>query len=50
MLALFAILEFVGMICAGGQWDQPIGFLGNGAGVVLMLIGMVIAYKERLCV
>ena len=48
MIAIFAVLEFVGLICAAGQWNQPIGFLGNFAGVGLMFIGMLLAYKERL--
>ena len=50
METVIVLLEFIGMICAGGQWDAPIGWFGNIAGVGLMLIGLYIAHKEGLVV
>ena len=50
MVAVLAVIEFVGMICAAAQWDPAYGYYGNFAGAGLMIIGLYIAYKERVVV
>lgn len=50
MKALFAVIEVVGIFCAAAQWDPAYGYYGNFAGIGLMIIGLVIAHKERLMV
>lgn len=50
MKAIFAVIEVVGIFCAAAQWDPAYGYYGNFAGIGLMIIGLVIAHKERLMV